>query len=147
PMYLVRDSAMYTSELKSITNPDGSWREEIASVQRTNYGLRPEEMVPVEYSMRPEFACRPPMGIGSPHLKPILNMHPTEGPPGCVLLTVRHTSTKDRINDKGVGMPDGYRYWLDPQRDYIVVRSMTVRRDGVGQEVVIEDDIVEETAR
>jgi hypothetical protein len=146
PMYVVRDSAMFTSELKYVTDPDGSQHTEIA-VQRVNYGLRPEEMVPAEYSMRPEFACRPAMGIGSPHLVPVLNMHPTEGPPGCVLLTVRQILNKNPINAKGIGSPDGYRYWLDPQRDYIVVRSMTVRRDGAGQEVVVEDDIVEETAR
>src|SRR5262249_52254044 len=120
---------------------------EIASVTRVRFGSRPEENFPPTWSMRPEFACRPPMGLPSAHFEPVLDLHPTEGPPGCILLAVRHTSTKGRINEKGVGIPDGYRYWLDPKRDYIVVRWKMVQRDATGKEVVVSDNIVEETAR
>ena len=145
--YLTRDSSRYISTMKTVTDPDGSQHLEIASVSRVNFGYTPEEMIPPTWSMRPEFACRPPMGLGAPDLEPVLDMHPSEGPAGCILLGSRRTLTKGRINEKGVGIPDGYRFWLDPQRDYIVVRSKMVQRDATGKEVVISDDIVEETAR
>ncbi len=145
--YVTRDSSRYISDVKTITDPDGSQHLEIASVSRVNFGSKPEEMIPPTWSMRPEFACRPPMGLPSADFEPVLDLHPTAGPPGCIFLAVRHTSTKGRINEKGVGIPDGCRYWLDPKRDYIVVRSQMVQRDATGKEVVISDGIVEETAR
>ncbi len=122
PGYVLRDSTLYSSITKSVTDRDGSQHQDIVSVQRTNFGNNPDEIYPADYSMRPEFACRPPLGIGDPHMEPTLDMHPTEGPAGCILLDVWHTRTKDRINEKGIGIPDGTRYWLDPERDYIVMR-------------------------
>jgi hypothetical protein len=145
--YVTRDASQYDSNLKTVTDPDGSQHLEIASVDRVRFGSRPEEVFPVTWSMRPEFACRPPLGLPAADFEPVLDLHPTDGPLGCVLLAVRHTSTKGRINDKGVGIPDGYRYWLDPKRDYIVVRWKMVQPDATGKEVVISDNIVEETAR
>ena len=98
--------------------------------------------------MRPEFACRPPLGIGHQHLEPAIEMHPSSGPSGCILLDVRHTSAKDRAFDKKIGgIADGQRYWLDPKRDYIVMRWDQVMRGENGQEVVTETDTVEQTAR
>jgi hypothetical protein len=147
PESVMRDSSRFSSVVKPVDNPDGSQHAEIVSVHRVNFNSKPEEMFPAEYSMMPEFACRPPMGIGSPHLRPVLDMHPTEGPPGCILLTVKNFPNKNPINEKGIGSPDGFLYWLDLQRDFIVVRCKTVRRDGTGKEVLVEEDIVEETAR
>jgi hypothetical protein len=46
-----------------------------------------------------------------------------------------------------VGITDGYRYWLDPQRDFIVMRCDLVMRGEGGKENVIESDTIEETAR
>ena len=48
----------------------------------------PARCYPPEWSMRPEFACRPPLGIGDPHQEPAIDLHPTEGPEGCILLTM-----------------------------------------------------------
>ena len=106
----------------------------------------PVEIYPPAWSMLPEFACRPPMGLGGAHMEPVVDMHPTDGPPGCVRLSIRHTSEAGRINEKGVGMPDGYRYWLDPQRDFIAIRWEMIVRDATGQEKVIRVT-TEETAR
>jgi hypothetical protein len=145
--YVQRDSIQYSSDRKTVTDPDGSQHLEIASVSRVNFGGKPEDVFPINWASRPEFACRPPLGLPSAHFEPVLDLHPTDGPPGCVLLGVRHTSTKGRIDEKGVGIPDGYRYWLDPKRDYIVVRWAMVQRDATGKEVVTLDNIVEETAR
>jgi hypothetical protein len=145
--YVQRDSIQYDSDTKTVTDPDGSQHLEIASVSQRNFGGKPEEVFPATWATRPEFACRPPLGLPSAHFEPVLDLHPTDGPPGCILLAVRHTSKKGRINEKGVGIPDGYRYWLDPKRDYIVVRWKMVQRDATGKEVVVLDNIVEETAR
>jgi len=147
PAYIQCGSTEYSCDVKSVTDPDGSEHPEIVSVNKTDYNTSPGEIYPARYSMRPEFACRPPLGIGNPHQEPRLDLHPAEGPPGCILLSIRHTSTKDRINEKGVGLADGRYYWLDPKRDYIVMRSDTIVRDGGGQANVHERDTVEEEAR
>ncbi len=142
PIYVQVDSAYYLSRLKNVVDPDGSQHPELAVDKYPS-----DSTIPVDYSMRPEFACRPPMGIGNEHQEPILDMHPAAGPPGCTLLSVSHTSKVGRINEKGIGSPDGIHFWLDPQRDYIVMRCDMIVRDGNGQVNVIESDTVEETAR
>jgi len=142
PIYVQVGSEYYSSGLKNVVDPDGSQHPELA-VDKYPWN----STVPVDYSMRPEFACRPPMGIGNEHQEPILDMHPAEGPAGCILLSVSHTSKVGRINEKGMGLPDGNHFWLDPQRDYIVVRWDSFVRDGNGQVTVVESDTVEETAR
>ncbi len=147
-MYVLRDSVMYTSNTKTVADADGSQHFEIASVSSTRFGgAIPGETFPAEYAMRPEFACRPPMGIGNPHQEPVLELHPSEGPAGCILLTVGHTTKADRVNEKGVGLADKNRFWLDPQRDHIVVRWEMVIEDSSGKEKIINSYIVEETAR
>jgi hypothetical protein len=146
-MYVMRDTTTFTSELRTVTDGDGSQYQDISSVLRTESGNDPDEVYPPEYSMRPEFACRPPMGIGHPDLEPALQMHPAEGPAGCILLDVRNTSNKNRINEKGIGSPDTIRYWLDSARAYIVMRCDMVTRDSTGKERIIERDTTEETAR
>jgi hypothetical protein len=147
PQYVMRGSTLYTSNTKNVTDADGSEHNDIVSVHRTEYNSKPGETFPPEYSMRPEFACRPPLGIGDQHMQPVLNLKPTEGPPGCILLTIQHTNREGRINEKGIGLPDEQRYWLDPKRDYIVMRWDMVTRDDTGKEEIFESDTVEEIAK
>jgi len=147
PECVVRDSTTLVTDTKTVTDPDGTKHLDIVSVARWETRNDPGESYPPEWSMRPEFACRPPLGIGDPHLEPVLDLHPAEGPPGCFLLSIRHTSEQGRLNEKGVGITDGYRYWLDPQRDFIVVRCDLVMRDQGGKEIITETDTIEETAR
>ena len=139
PVYVQVGSAYHLAKLKDVVDTDGSHHPEIA-VDKYPW----DSTIPVDYSMRPEFACRPPMGIGDEHQEPILDMHPAEGPPGCILLSVTYVG---RINEKGISSPDGIHYWLDPQRDYIAMRCDMIEREGNGQVTVIESDMVEETAR
>jgi hypothetical protein len=147
PECVVRGSKTYVTETKTVTDPDGSQHQDIVSVSSWESDNWPGEIYPPEWSMRPEFACRPPLGIGDPHLEPVLDLHPTEGPAGCILLRIRHTSTQGRLNEKGLGIADRYRYWLDPQRDFIVMRSDMIM-DGQGRkENITETDTIEETAR
>ena len=137
PKYVVRDATTFTSKLRPITGRDDTNPPEIVSVSMRESYNYPVEIYPPAWSMLPEFACRPPMGLGGAHMEPVVDMHPTDGPPGCVRLSIRHTSEAGRINEKGVGMPDGYRYWLDPQRDFIAIRWEMIVRDATGQEKVI----------
>jgi len=46
-----------------------------------------------------------------------------------------------------MGIPDGFCYWLDLKRDYIVMRWDWITRDEQGRETVTESDVTEETAR
>jgi hypothetical protein len=147
PQYVMRGSTLYTSTEKSLENPDGSVDSEIVSVDIHNYNSKLGETFPPEWSMRPEFALRPPLGVGGQQFEPILELKPTEGPAGCILLRVRHTSSESRINDKGVGLADATRYWLDPQRDYIVMRWDMLVTDDDGKEQIHESDTTEEVAR
>lgn len=126
---------------------EGPHNREIATVHKYVDNSKPGEMFPVDYAMRPEFVCRPPMGIGNPHLEPALDLHPVGGPPGCILLTVTHTSKKDRANGWEIEPANMDHFWLDPQRDYIALRWEMVTRAGTGEEIISSQHIVEETAR
>ena len=57
-----------------------------------------------------------------------------EGPPGCIVLTLRDTSSQGRVNEKGIVIPDGDRYWLDPNRDYMMIRHDWFMRDPNGRQ-------------
>jgi hypothetical protein len=129
PVYIQRGATGYHCKPKTVNDPDGSEHQEIVSVRKTYYNASPGEIYPVDWSMRPEFACRPPMGIGTMHMEPTLDLHPTEGPPGCILLSVREN-----------------RFWLDPKRDYIVMRWDTVVREGSSLKVIGRNE-TEEVAR
>ncbi len=146
PKYIMHGSTLYTTESKS-SDPDGSEHAEIVAVKKYDYNNKPGDTFPPEYSMRPEFACRPPLGIGNTHSQPVLNLKPTDGPAGCILLTVGNTSQEGRINEKGIGRPDEIRCWLDPERDYIVMRWDMVTRDDAGKEELVSSTITEEVAK
>lgn len=143
PNYVQVGLASYQCDIKRVTNPDGSIHHEIASVDKYVYNLLPGDLFPVDYSMRPEFVCRPPMGIGNEDQEPTLDLHPATGPAGCILLSVRRT--KKLKQDQG--MPDVCRFWLDPQRDYIAMRSEMAKYDENGKEILMSQHIIEETAR
>jgi hypothetical protein len=60
---------------------------------------------------------------------------------------MRRTTDKGRINDKGFGAADGLRFWLDPERDYIVMRWDMAVRGPDGKPTIHESNTIEETAR
>ena len=147
PHYVMRGVRHYSPEFKEVTDADGTTHLEIVSVRTFDTNLPPGETYPMDYALRPEFAGRPPLGIGAFDVEPSIELHPADGPAGCILLSEQHTSARDRVNEKGVGVPDGWRYWVDPQRDDIVMRNAMVERDANGSQRIIHDQIVEETAR
>jgi hypothetical protein len=144
---LHRDATQYMPTWKSTTDRDGAQHWNVVSVGEYGYPHEVGETYPAEYTRRPEFICRPPLGVGDPHQEPTLDKHPAEGPAGCVLLTMRHTTDKGRINEQGFGAADGHRFWLDPQRDYIVMRWDMVVRGQDGKPTIHESNTIEETAR
>jgi hypothetical protein len=142
-LYVVRGTTHFTCDVRQTTRPDGNPDAFIVSVS----SRRGEEYFPLVWSRCPELACRPPTGVGRTDLEPVLELHPPDGPPGCVRLSIHYTPQRVRMNEEGAGLPDVYRYWLDPQRDYIVVRSDWVVRGADGRERVLDRETVEEAAR
>ena len=110
PVCVMRDTTTYVSNLQPGTDPDGTQYQTIASVHHWESDLQPGELYPPEWSMRPEFACRPPLGIGNAHIDPTLDMHPADGPPGSIKLSVRETPTKGAANAKPGQSYDAWRY-------------------------------------
>jgi hypothetical protein len=144
PVSVQRGATSYTCTSQPVVDPDGSQHREITAVQKYVYDLKPGELFPVDYVMRPEFVCRPPMGIGNPHHEPALELHPADGPPGCILLTVTRITKAGQWEIAPANMN---RFWLDPQRDYIALRWEMVTRAGTGEEIMTSQHLVEETAR
>jgi hypothetical protein len=146
PHTVIRGSTTYHSRVAPVTDPDGSQHVDLVSVDPSESS---GEIFPAEYSMMPEFGCRPPTGIGGQDSEPVINLHPADGPKGCILLSVRYTSQRDRINGKGIGIPDESRFWLDPARDDIVLRWDILHFDASGKETPVAGGsyTVEETAR
>jgi hypothetical protein len=147
PVYVQLGPTSYTCTTEQVVDADGSQHLQITAIEKYDNNLKPGALLPVDWVMRPEFACRPPMGIGDPHQAPSLDPNPAEGPAGCVLLSVAHTSKEGRINEQGMGAASVNRFWLDPQRDYIAMQWETATRDENGKETIVSQHLVEETAR
>lgn len=157
PNSIVCGPMTYFRDRTSIRNSDGSERWEINWHQPQVSNLDPGDRIPVDYAMRPEFICRPPMGLGNENMEPTLDLHPAEGPKGCILLSVRHTEKKTGVNKPQTeeepakaeenGATEVHRYWLDPQRDYIVMHWDMVLVDESGKETITHSQTIEEVAR
>ena len=142
----------YHVKTRWVTDADGSHHEEVVAVEKGNQKTLPGEIYPALWSWMPEFACRPPLGIPHETLEAVIEPHPEEGPPGTILLRVRHVGPKLPRQQTSEGKPlppppDAWRYWLDPQRDYAVVRGdMIGNFDETGKRNVMSE-INEEMAR
>ncbi len=122
----------------------------VESVEKRETNDKPGETYPPYWSWRPEFVCRPPLGIPSQQFEPVIDLNPSEGPSGTILLRVRASGRMPGNSaphpDNLPPPPDAYRYWLDPARDYVVVRSEMLSGSGQRNEVITNSDIVEELA-
>lgn len=134
PQWIDGPSASYTVDSRWTTDPDGSSHVEITSLKRRDRIQSHGEFLPLFSSWLPEFACRPPMGIPHETMEIVLDRDPQEGPAGTVLLRVRRAEpAMTCLQGCGCGTarssPVEWRYWLDPERDYIVVRQDIVGED------------------
>ena len=121
PNSIVVSGTEYWFKHKRITEPDGSQREEIVSVRPIKSGQEGIPLIPSFYSLTPDYAGRPPMGIPSQDKEVIVETDPGDGPEGTVLLRVRRSGRLDAapIPDD---VPEEWRFWIDPAREYLVMR-------------------------
>jgi hypothetical protein len=130
PMSIDRGPTAYTISFGQSDGPNGSVHTQITAVNKHENQGRPGETYPALFSWMPEFACRPPMGIPHETLEPVLEQNPKEGPAGTILLRVRNIGRTPEPPSpdlpKLAPRPDAWRFWLDPARDYAVVRCDTI---------------------
>lgn len=140
----------HSTKWRTVKDPDGSPHLEIESVQKCNIKVPPGDVIAPYSSRRPEFVCRT---IGAPPCQQwehVLEMNPTEGPPGTILLHVRRTGRArlEPVIPEGLPpQPDAYRSWLDPTRDYTVVRFDMLSGGEPGSEEITHSQVVEEMAQ
>jgi hypothetical protein len=150
-MAISHGTTEYKLNNRHFQDPEDTPHVELESVKKFEHNTRPGEMYPPYWSLMPEFACRPPLGIPGQYHEPVLELNPTEGPPGTILLHVRRTGRVPRAPDpdadKRPPRPDAYRFWLDPARDYAVVRWDMISGGGSGGEESVDTTIVEELAK
>ena len=153
PIYINDGPTEYHVKTRGVTDPDGSEHVEIAGVEKHKYNAKPGETYPAYWSWMPEFACRPPLGIPHETMEPVLETNPREGPAGTILLRVRNIDRRKPPPVRNIAgkllppPPDAYRNWLDPTRDYAVVRHDMIGGDGSGKETVTHSTIIEDMAR
>ena len=148
-MEIDRGPTSYSIKFRDVEERDGSVRTEITGVDKYNRTAPPGETYPAIWSWTPEFACRPPLGIPQETMEAVLEQKPKEGPPGTILLRVRRVGPKEppAHNQEGklLSSTDAWRNWLDPARDYVVVRDdMVVSGDGKES---VDSTVIDELAR
>ena len=115
-----------TFSVRTITEPDGRQGYEILPRRPTQLGFDPEEWIPSFHTLTPEYAGRPPLGLPNQHIEAIVEPDPGDGPEGTVLLRVRHKSHGNSSSNPDASRrpvsPGGRLYWIDPAREYLVMR-------------------------
>ena len=101
---------------------------DIESVDKDSRGLALDDPMPSRNQMFPEFFGHPPIGIPSTVFEPRIVAKPTDGPANTVLLEVRRTQPIPN-------QPQLFRYWIDPQRDYLAMRWDMVQQNGADESI------------
>jgi hypothetical protein len=140
----------YTIHTECVTDPDGSVHSEVTEiVKREDRGM-PGETYPGGCFWMPEFACRPALGIPSRDMDVVLDPSPKEGPAGTILLHNRYIGRKrppvKSWDGKLLAQTNQWLYWLDPARDYVVVRHDMIATDESGKEEV-HSTIIDDMAK
>lgn len=155
PIYLVQPdeddplTVQYLHFVRSFnTGDDGAWQVKIDSVNKWRSQSLLGEHFPPYWSRRPEFVCRPPMGVPNQNMEPVLELSPTTGPPDSVLLHVRVSgrmpqATPNPKDTRQVQQPDVTRFWLDPVRDHTTIRWDMLRNGEQGEEIVTGSTVIE----
>lgn len=145
PHYVQAGPVYYLCSLKQQEASKEAEHVEIGSVESHKRDMG--EPWPIDYAMRPEFVCRVLMGLGNEDQEAKLVQNPTDGPAGCIQIDIHRTTKRGRMNEKGIGVTDLQRFWLDPRQDYLVKRWDMVMIDAVGEESIHLSHIVEESAQ
>lgn len=124
---IVNGGVEHTFTDRMIAEPDGSERHEIISRRPTQLGLDPEQWIPSFYTLTPDYAGRPPLGLPNPHMEATVESDPGDGPDGTVLLRIQYTGQGTPSSNPNAGKrrvpPGGWKSWIDPAREYLVMRS------------------------
>jgi len=89
--------------------------------------------MPGFYSLLPEYKARPPMGGSARNMAINVDESPRFGPEGTILFELIQTLHPDVTPIKHVGDREpaaSWRYWIDPERGYLVVRREFVDAEG-----------------
>jgi hypothetical protein len=102
------------------------WTFRVTTVKKTPDTTGDDDYIPAAYAFMPEYLSHPPMGIPAPNIEPVIETTPRDGPPGTVLLRVRHRITaaeaKQTKDAHLPPLPDLYLSWIDPSRSYVTMR-------------------------
>lgn len=155
PIYLIQPDGDEPGTVRSmnfdyefVTTEGRITQAKLESVNQWISQAQEGENFPPYWSRRPEFICRPPMGVPNQHMEPLLDMNPTSGPPNTVLLRVqasgRMPQAAPRPGDKPEPQqPDTTRFWIDPSRDHAVMRWEMLSTDEQGEEIVTSSKLIE----
>jgi hypothetical protein len=123
---IVNGGVEHTFTDRMIAEPDGSERHEIVSRRPTQLGLDPEQWIPSFYTLTPDYAGRPPLGVPSQRMEAIVESNLSDGPEGTVLLRVQYTGQGTSSSNPNAAKrrvpPGGWKFWIDPAREYLVMR-------------------------
>lgn len=142
PTRICIDGTDYSFKHRSITAADGTPRKEIESVQSYVFGGDADQFVPAFWSLSPDCAARPPLGIPSQLYEAVVDTHPKDGPEGTVLLRVRRSGRVDAAPNQPMP-PDEYRYWIDPAREYLVMRIDMMGGEEKAQSSLIVESVAQ----
>ncbi len=149
PWAIHNGPTLYNINVQGVTGADGVEYPEVKSVHKTDMvNLRITSWSYFEWS--PELICRPDLPIPIQDMEPVLDKNPQEGPPDTILLRVRcidHIDPERTLDGREITIPDAYRYWLDPAKDYVVVRFDMLSGDEPGKEEIISSKEIEDFAR
>ena len=137
PLFLSDGKDGYQFRLK-YKNGERRTDFDIEYVEKDSRGLALDDPMPSRYQMFPEFFGHPPMGVPSTDFEPRIETKPTDGPANTVLLEVRYMGPNPHV-------PQLSRYWIDPQRDHLVMRWDMVRQDGA--EEMIDSYLINSVAQ
>jgi hypothetical protein len=141
------DSTMtYHVETDVVTDTDGKSRLEVLALKSWRSITKPGEVFPPYWSRSPELVCRPPLGIPSQEMEPLIDTSPADGPKGTILLRIARTGRMPRAPHPAnlPPLPDAYRNWLDPARDFVAVRHDMLGVDDTGKEITVSSYVIEE---
>jgi hypothetical protein len=122
PLQIFNGNELYGYEydfVKVTTDAHGEWRPVLTSGPHSE-PFPPSMSNSRWFNVMPELVGRPLLGIPSPHLSVDLDVHPNSGPSGTVLL--RTKSIKAASIHGGTPDLGDNRYWVDPSRNYLVMR-------------------------
>ena len=130
--------------LSSLRIGDQEWKVDSEDGSYEKYRFTSTE--PGFSSLLPEYTARPSMGGSARNFEIRVDEKPVSGPQGTILFELIQTIHPDVKPLKHVGDSEpaaGWRYWIDPERGYLVVRLELVGSDGSW----FDCTIVEEAAK